>query len=192
MTPPYVNVVLVLGEIVPAAVNAIPRLLFNVKVAVVANVPPPVLNVILPGVADPGAAPKLASAEILNVPPPLIVVVPLYVFVPLNVKVLTLFKVIEPVLLITPPNVVFPVFVVVNVKEFKLIVPFSVKLFDPPIVAFPPNVMAFEIVMPLLFAKMAEVALPKINVPNPTGPLTPTTLLLPKLNGPSPTFVLPL
>ena len=48
------------------ALTAIPLLAFNVKPAVVPNVPP--LKVILPAVATPGAVPKLASAAIFKVP----------------------------------------------------------------------------------------------------------------------------
>jgi len=52
----------------PAAPRLIPRLALSVKVLVVASVPP--LIVREPGVAEPGAAPRLLSAETLSVPDP--------------------------------------------------------------------------------------------------------------------------
>src|ERR1700680_1625441 len=68
----------------PVEVKAMPRLEFSVKLAVVAKVPPPKVN--CPGVAAPGAAPRLLSAEICKIPP-LIVVAPLYVLAPESVSV---------------------------------------------------------------------------------------------------------
>ena len=65
--PLYVSVVPVLVLNTPSPVNAMPRLLSNVNVPVVARVPP--LNVKLPGAGVPGAAPRLASADIFSTPP---------------------------------------------------------------------------------------------------------------------------
>src|SRR5207245_11218992 len=71
-------------EIVPAPVNAIPRLAARVKLAVVRSVPPP--KVSLPAVGAPGEAPKPASAAMAIVPT-LIVVTPVQVLAALSVTV---------------------------------------------------------------------------------------------------------
>ena len=57
---------------VPAPVNVIPRFVLNIISAVVFKVPP--LNVILAAVADPGVAPRLLSALMLNVPAEIVVI----------------------------------------------------------------------------------------------------------------------
>ena len=58
----------------PATVNAMPRLLPSVKVAVLANIPP--LNTSRPALALEGAVPSPESAAIESVPA-LMVVMPL-------------------------------------------------------------------------------------------------------------------
>jgi len=63
----------------PDAPRLMPRLALSVKLAVVAIVPP--LRVSEPAVAEPGAVPRLVSAEMLSVPA-LTVVVPEYVLTP--------------------------------------------------------------------------------------------------------------
>ena len=70
------------------AARLMPRLLFNVMSAVANKVPP--LRISEPAVAEPGAAPRLASAPIDKVPA-VIVVVPVYVLVPESVVVPVVF-----------------------------------------------------------------------------------------------------
>ena len=74
----------------------------SVKSAVDCNVPP--FNVKCPAVAVPGVAPKPLSA-LIQIVPPLIVVVPEYVFVPDKVRVPEPLFVSNPVPLITPDKV---------------------------------------------------------------------------------------
>ena len=68
----------------PIELKVMPRFVFKVKLAVVPNVPPPKTS--FPGVALPGAAPRLLSALTLKVPA-LMVAAPPNVFAPERVSV---------------------------------------------------------------------------------------------------------
>ena len=59
------------SSVPPALPTEIPRLALSVKLAVVTSVPPLTTNA--PGVAKPGAAPRLLSAEMLSLPELMIV-----------------------------------------------------------------------------------------------------------------------
>ena len=61
-----------------------PRVAFSDIVAVDSSVPPASVN--CPGVATPGAVPRLPSELIASVPP-LMLVAPVYVFAPASVKI---------------------------------------------------------------------------------------------------------